>query len=311
MTCEDAARIVLANDRFLIVTHKNPDGDTVGSASALCHALRRAGKTSFLFPNTEINRKLMPFAEEFFAPEGYEASFYIATDVAAPDMQCRGADFTFNLLIDHHPTNPGFAEQNLIEADRSSCGEIVAGVIEAINGDIDKTEANLLYIAVSTDTGCFQYANTNENSFLTAAKLIRYGADSEKLNTMFFRKVSKARIMLEAMIYDGMQFYHDGRVVVALITKDMISKSGADESDLDDIASLVGRIESEVLGITVREMDNGVSKVSMRSFEEVDSSAICRYFGGGGHKRAAGCSIEETPQKAAELVLSVVDEVYR
>ena len=311
MTCEDAARLVLANDRFLIVTHKNPDGDTVGSASALCHALRRAGKTCFLFPNTEINRKLLPYAEDYFAPENYQAEFTVAVDVAAADMQCRGADFTYNLLVDHHPTNPGYADNNLIMADRSSCGEIVADLIEAVHGDIDKTEANLLYIAVSTDTGCFQYANTNENTFLAAAKLVRYGAESEKLNTKFFRKVSKGRIMLEAMIYDGMKFYHDGRVVVAIITKDMISRSGADESDMDDIASLVGRIDSEVVGITVREMDDGFSKVSMRSFEEVDSSAICRYFGGGGHKRAAGCTIEETPQKAAELILSVVDEVYR
>ena len=310
MNPSEAAKLLLEKNNILIVSHKHPDGDTVGSCSALCHALRTNGKTAYLFHNTEITEKLMHYSEEYFAPEEFVPEFIVAVDVAAPDMQCSGADFEYDLVIDHHPSNPEYGKLNLIESGCSACGEIVLKIIESMNGKADETEADLLYIALSTDTGCFQYANTNAESFEAAARLMCYGAHCYKLNAKFFRQVSKARIAIEGIIYSGMRFYKNDRIALVVLTKEMLESAGASENDLDDIAGLPGRLETQKVTVTVRENPDGSSKVSMRSAHEIDSAAVCARFGGGGHRMAAGCTIHEAPEKAAELVLEAIEEQW-
>ena len=310
MNPNEAAKLLLEKNNILIVSHKHPDGDTIGSCTALCHALRTNGKTACLFRNTEITEKLMYYAEDYLAPEGFMPDFIVAVDVAGLEMQCKGADFEYDLVIDHHPSNPGFGRQNLIESNCSACGEIVLKVIEAMNGKADETEADLLYIALSTDTGCFQYANTNADSFEAAGRLIRYGAHNYNLNAKFFRQVSKARIAIEGMLYSTLRLYKDGKIALALITKQMIETAGATENDLDDIAGLAGRLDSQKVTITIRENLDGSSKVSIRSTQEIDSGAICSALGGGGHRMAAGCTINEDPEKAAEIVLKAIEEQW-
>lgn len=310
MNPNEAAELLLSKDNILIVTHKNPDGDTVGSASALCHALKRAGRTAWLFMNDAVTDKLLPYAAPLFAPEGFSPEFYVAVDVAAPDMQCRGADFSYGLVIDHHPTNPAFGEHNCIYPQCSACGEIVLQIIESMHDAPDRDEADMLYIAVTTDTGCFQYANTNAETLDAAARLLRYGADSYHLNARFFRRVSIARLKLEGMIYSSMRFFREGKIVVVTVTRDMIEKSGVTEDDLNDIAGLGGRAETHRVTVTIRENADGSSKVSMRSVQEIDSSAVCARFGGGGHRMASGCTIHEGVDRAAELIVSALDEVW-
>ncbi len=299
----------LTHNNFLIVTHKNPDGDTMGSAAALCSALRRSGKTAFLYPNKQITEKLRKYTAAFFAVENYTASSIISVDVASPDMMAEGFTGTIDCCIDHHPTNTGLGQINLICPAKSACGEIVLTIIENMRGGLTKEEADLLYIAISTDTGCFQYANTNASTHTAVSKLLLYGADNAALNLTFFRKVRKARILLEGKIFSSLFFHRGGSVVVATITKSMMQDCGATEEDCDDLASLPGRIEGTSVGITIREKENGSSKVSVRTSAEVSAIEICSYFGGGGHSMAAGCTIEANPQRARELILAVVDEV--
>ena len=305
-----ATKYLLAHDRFLILTHKNPDGDTMGSAAALCSALRRAGKTAFLSPNKQATEKLLKYTAAYFADEDYNAFSIITVDVASQDMLVENFKRMVDCCIDHHPTNPAFGKVNLICPEKSACGEIVLTIIENMHHGLTKEEADLLYIAISTDTGCFQYANTNSDTHAAVSKLLRYGADNKALNLVFFRMVSKARVLLEGKIYSSLFFHRDGSIVVATITKDMMFECGASEEDCDDLASLPGRIDGTAVGITIREKDNGFSKVSVRTSPEVSAIEICTYFGGGGHSMAAGCTIEASPQKARELILAVVDEVY-
>ena len=310
MKPSEAAALLKSADNILIITHKKPDGDTIGSASALCHALRKLGKNVYLFKNAEVTKRLLPYCERYFAPEDFIAEYYLSVDVADTDMVAVGADFTYDLVIDHHPTNPQFGKNNCIDAKKSSSGEIVLDVIKSLNGSLDKSEANLLYIAISTDTGCFQYSNTNSDTFFAASELLEYGAQNSKLNEKFFRKVTKERINLESRIYGGFKYYSDGKVVVSTITREMISSCGASEDDLEDVAGLPGRVEGEIVGIVIRENDDGTCKISMRSKEEVNSSEICAYFGGGGHKMAAGCTIEAEPEKAEKLIIEVLQSVW-
>lgn len=306
-----AAQLLLAHDNFLIISHKNPDGDTLCSSGALCSALRRTGKTAYLYPNPQLTEKFRPYAAQYFAPEGFSAEYIVTVDVAAEDMFAKGFTGKADFCIDHHPTNPRFAADNLICPEKSATGEIILAIAEEMTGSITHEEADLLYIAVSTDTGCFQYANTNADTFRAVARLTECGARNADLNVKFFRKVSKARLQLEGMIYSGMQFFRDGKIVIATVSLNMMKQCNATEDDCDDLAALPGRIEGEVVGVTIREREDGTSKISLRTTKEVSSIAICSAFGGGGHAMAAGCTIPAAPEKAAELLLAKINEVYK
>lgn len=311
MNARDAARLLQEKNNLLLVTHKNPDGDTIGSATALCSALRGRGKTAWLYPNRQVSTKLARWCESYFAPEDFRAEYTVSVDVATEKLFALGFEGRVDFCVDHHPTNTHYARRELVVPDRSSCGEIVLDIIKALCAKPSREEADLLYIALSTDTGCFQYANVNARSFRAAAELSEAGADLPSLNLSFFRKVSDARIRLEGMLYNSMTFHHGGKVVFAAVTREMLRTAGATEDDCDDLAGLPGRAESGVLTVLIREQADGSSKVSVRSLPGVSSSAVCAAFGGGGHLQAAGCTIPEPPERAKEMLLAVIDEVLR
>ncbi len=311
MNYRECARLLKERDEILLVTHSNPDGDTMCSAAALCSALRRAGKTAYLFPNRAAAKLLLSYTEAYFAPEGFVPAFVAAVDVATEKMFALGCEASADLCIDHHPTNSHYAASELIRPEKSSCGEIVLELIKSICGDLSREEANLLYIAVTTDTGCFQYANTNHQTLAAASELLRLGAEHHQICLRFFRRVSPARIRLEGLIYSGISLHRDGKVAVSMITREMLEASGATKDDFDDLAGLAGRVDGTVMNVTIRELPNGDSKVSVRSDPGISSSDICAVFGGGGHQMAAGCTIQAPPERAKELLLSVIDELWR
>ena len=311
MTAQECSQLLLSKNNILIITHTNPDGDTLCSAAALCSALRRAGKRANLFRNSAVTTKYMPHVEKYFAPKSFKSKYIVSVDVATEKMFAEGFDGAIDLCIDHHPTNSHYAKKELVCPDKAACGEIVLAVIKEMCGGITQEEADLLYIAVTTDTGCFQYLNTNAATFRAAAELLAYGADTGMVNVKFFRKASRARLKLEGMIYSTMGFYRDGKISVAIITKEMLRQAGAGEEDCDDLAGLAGRAEGASVNITIRERDNGSSKVSVRTGRDVSSSDICAVFGGGGHAMAAGCTIDCPPEKARDMLLAVIDEVWK
>jgi len=311
MTYKNCAKLLLTHEDILIVTHRNPDGDTTACAAALCSALRRGGRRAYVFPNPQLGRKLRPYCEKYFAPDGFRAKYVVSVDVADEKILCLGFEGKVDLCIDHHPSNTHFAKESFIKGERASCAEIVMELIQNMNADLTEEEATILYIGLSTDTGCFQYANTDAAAFRAASELLRCGADSRTVNMLFFRKVSPARLKLESMIYESMRFYRDGKINVATITLDMLEKTGAVEDDLDDLAGLAGRCEGSLVNITIREKADGVCRVSVRSTEEVNSSNICAVFGGGGHAMAAGCTVPGTPEHVREVLVRVVEEVWK
>ena len=311
MTAQECSQLLLSKNNILIITHTNPDGDTLCSAAALCSALRRAGKRANLFRNPAVTTKYMPHVEKYFAPKSFKSKYIVSVDVATEKMFAEGFDGAIDLCIDHHPTNSHYAKKELVCPDKAACGEIVLAVIKEMCGGITQEEADLLYIAVTTDTGCFQYLNTNAATFRAAAELLEYGADTGMVNVKFFRKASRARLKLEGMIYSTMGFYRDGKISVAIITKEMLRQAGAGEEDCDYLAGLAGRAEGASVNITIRERDNGSSKVSVRTGRDVSSSDICAVFGGGGHAMAAGCTIDCPPEKARDMLLAVIDEVWK
>lgn len=310
LTANEAVELLREHDNFLILTHKRPDGDTLGSAAALCSGLRRIGKTACLLKNTGTTEKFLPFVEEYFTADDFQTNgcYIVSVDVASLGLLPDGAPQEIELAIDHHPSNTGFAENLLLDGGKSACGEIILSVLTELCGGITKREADLLYIAVSTDTGCFVYGNTNADTFEAAAVLASCGADVAGLNLTFFRSTSKSRLTLEGLIFSSLQSYKENRINIAVVTKDMISQCGATTNDMDDLASLPGRVDGNKVSALIKENDEGFSKVSLRSTGEVNVSDICAMFGGGGHAMASGCEINEPPHQAAEILRKVLED---
>ena len=311
MNAGEIARLLRQRDGFLIVTHRRPDGDTLGSAAGLCLALRKAGKTAYLFPNRQVTETYLPFVEELFAPEDYREQCVVSVDVADDSMFAEGFTGHVHIAIDHHPSNPGYADHTLVMPERASCGEIVLLVVREMGVELDADIASMLYIAVSTDTGCFAYSNTNAAAHHAAAEMIDAGARLEKLNKLLFRTVSAERLKLEGMIYTGLRRYRDGQINIAVISLEMMREAGATEDDCDDLAALPGRIKGNKVSVTVRELRPNHCKVSVRTGTEADAAAICRVYDGGGHKMAAGCELDASPEETAERMLAAINEVWK
>ena len=308
MNVIECAEWLKVQDNILLLTHVRPDGDTLGSAAALCSALRRCGKNAALYKNPDITEKYYKYVSAYIE-EGFAYDCAVAVDVAEKHMLCSGFEGCVQLCIDHHPSNSHYADELLLNAGKASCGEIVLEVIKALCSDVSPDEASLLYMAVSTDCGCFRYANVTAETFAAASELVGYGAQVQKLNFDLFRQVSKARIVLEGLICSGLKFYADGKIVAAIVTEQMMQEAGATENDCDDIAGIPGRVEGCVLSLVIRELAPGRCKVSARSHPGFDCSALCARFGGGGHKMASGCTVEASPEETREMLVNAALEV--
>ena len=310
LTASECAGWLDAHDDYLIISHRRPDGDTLGSGAALCSALRRRGKRAWCLDNPEIIDLHRPFVTPYLAGEGVCPAVRVTVDVAGEGLFPAGTQFPIPLAIDHHPTNSRFAENLCLAPERASCGELVLEIIKALCGGVTPEEAELLYMAVSTDTGCFQYSNTDAAALRAAAELIDAGADNSRLNVALFRTQSRARIALEGRMLSGLRYLRGGRVTANIITRAMLADCGADENDCDDLAGLAGRAAGSRMSLTIREVAENESKVSARSKPGIDVSAICAVYGGGGHAMAAGVTLHCPPEEALELMLRAIDEKY-
>ena len=307
MNTRTFAEALLERDGFLILSHVRPDGDTLGAGAALCSALRRMGKRAYIYRNPQTVPRVHAYVGAYEAPDGFAPQCVVAVDIATPGLFPQGFDGAPEFCVDHHPSNSLYAPLTLLNGTRASCGEIVMELIETMTGALTPEEATLLYVAVTTDCGCFQYMNTTAETLHAAAHLIECGAKHHDVVHDFFRKVSRARVQLEGAVFSGMRFYRDGKITVAVVTKQMLSDCGATENDCEDLAGLPGRVDTNVISVLVRELDSGESKISVRSTPEVDSCAVCAHFGGGGHKMAAGCTLACDPETVVERLLAAID----
>lgn len=294
LTVEQTAAFLRKNDGYLVLTHVRPDGDAHGSAAALVRILRALGKTAYVLYNPETTEKFLPVVRELWAPDGWSPKTVVSVDLASEGLfpsnaACHAGNVA--LGIDHHPSNTGYAARTCLNGQRASCGEIICEIARTLGIEPDVPMAEAIYIAVSTDTGCFSYANATANAFSTAAAMAAAGADIAEWNRILFRTRSRRRIALEGMIYSGAEFYHDGKVAVITVTRRMMEESGCTENDMDDVAAIPGGIEGVACGITLREMTSPTDcKVSVRTTQDVNASELCGVLGGGGHAMAAGAS---------------------
>ena len=312
-TVSRVAEVLKAANDILILTHRRPDGDTTGCASALCLALRKMGKRAYIAKNPQITKRYADLIVPYAPADDFEPKFVVTVDCADKGMipeDLSAYAQRVDLVIDHHRSNEGFGKDNLVMGHQAACAEIICEVIEAMDVELDVQIAYGIYVGVSTDTGCFKFSNTTANTHLVAAKCLDAGVDGGEINRVLFETKSRARYEIEGMLFSSMQFYKEGKIAIALITREAKEKTGADWDDLDAIAGIPRQIEGVEVGLTLTELDNGDTKVSVRTTKEVDASAICMMVGGGGHIRAAGATLHCSSDEAIQRMLQATERVY-
>ena len=308
-----AAGLLREKDNILILTHRNPDGDTLGSGFALLRALKDMGKRVRLQNNDPIPKKY-EYLYEGIESDEFEPDFVVSVDVA--ERRLLGDDLNekygdkVDLAVDHHESSRLFAKETYCEQDSASCCELIYLLIKAMGTPVTKEIADCIYTGMSTDTGCFKYSNVTPRTHEIAAKLIEAGADHSRINVRMFETKTMGDFMLQKMCLDTLEVFGDGKVAVISVTKAMLSECGVDKSALDAIKPLTRQIEGVEIGITVKEESDGKAGVSVRTGENFDAAAICAHFGGGGHVRAAGCEFKGTVEYAKETVKKyLIEEV--
>ena len=305
LTTKEVAEFLRAHDDYLILTHKRPDGDTLGCAAALCHMLRGIGKRAWLLKNDEVTDNYAPYVENLWAAVDNRHQTVVSVDLAALSLFPQNAEQyrdKVDLAIDHHPSYENFGKLCCVHPECAACGEILYEVAVEL-GQLTPEVALPLYVAVATDTGCFVYSNVTANTHRVAAALMETGIVVREINKKHFRTKTKKRLALEGRLLSEMEYFDDGRVVVVQVPQSMIKEMQLTENDMDDLAALGGLVEGQDCSVTMKEMENGDWKISVRTGPRVNATRVCETFGGGGHKAASGCVIRGMTQEQAKQAI--------
>jgi phosphoesterase RecJ-like protein len=309
------AEALRSNDRFIVTTHENPDGDALGSLLAMTFALRDLGKDAdmYLFGEVPIPNEyeFMDFAGIVRGPNpDSSGQVVVALDCAnerrlGPEMALlEKAQLVVD--IDHHHDNTRFGTVNLIVGHASSTGEILADVFRELGVSLTPQIAEALYIAVVTDTGRFQYANTTAKALRLAAELVEAGADVHRVFQGVYENVAFAKLKLVARALENAEVFEGGRVVVSHLEREDFEHAAAEEPYSEGIIDYLRAVEGTELAALIREPPtaNGPThRISLRTTEaDLDVSAIARKSGGGGHRQAAGFSSEASIEEITEFI---------
>ena len=305
----ETAAFLREHDHYCILSHCRPDGDTIGSSAALCRVLRAMGKTAHVLYNEEITDMFAWLHEGLTKKQAEEGDTIVSSDVAAISL-LPGSSATLSdridLRIDHHGTSSPFAELELVDPGSASCAEIIWDLMKLLGVKPDQAMAEAVYVGLSTDTGCFRYANTTEHTFLTAGECCAAGADIFRLNQEIFETNSLARLKMQAWIVEHIKMLRCGSMAVCAIPRAVEKELGVTEDDMDNISNFPRTVAGVCIAATLRETPTGEVKVSVRAVPGYDAAKIALQFGGGGHKGAAGARILLPLTEAADAVEEVM-----
>jgi phosphoesterase RecJ-like protein len=309
------AEALRSHDRFIVTTHENPDGDALGSLLAMTFALRELGKDADMYLFGEVP---IPNEYEFMDFAGIvrgsnpDSSGQVVVALDCANERRLGPETALlekaQLVvdIDHHHDNSRFGKVNLIVGHASSTGEILADVFQELGVSLTPAIAEALYIAVVTDTGRFQYANTTAKALRLAAELVEAGADVHRVFQGVYENVAFAKLKLVARALENAEVFEGGRVVVSHLEREDFEAAGAEEPYSEGIIDYLRAVEGTELAALIREPPtaNGPThRISLRTTEaDLDVSAIARKSGGGGHRQAAGFSSEASIEEITEFI---------
>lgn len=307
---KETAKLIVNQDNMLILTHISPDGDTIGSATALCLALRKLGKKARIECADEIPQKylFLDYEDEDFDPE-----FIVAVDVASNELLGALKDKypKIDLCIDHHVKNNHYAQTLCLYPKAAATCEIIFDIITELGKDlIDEKIATSLYMGISTDTGCFRYSNVTPETHEKAYKLIKLGADHNKVNKIFFRTKSVAMLKLLGNSIASADTYFNNRLIFVKITKEMIEKANASYDNCGEIVAIVSQLEGFDICVIAKEKDTSF-KYSVRTEDGFDASEIAEKMGGGGHKNAAAFESELPVKDIENKIIEICEKLIK
>lgn len=312
----EIAEIIRKSDNFAVAVHVNPDGDCLGSASALLLAIRSMGKRAHIVLDGNVPERFKFLIGDDFigsCDESYDVC--IAVDVAAMYMMGGVKKSVFDrtevtCCLDHHGTNSGYADYNYIAASASAAGEVVYEIISAHLGcGLSDEIAARIYAAIASDTGSFKYSNTTPRTHAIAAELLKFNIDAPKIMRNIFERVTLAQLRLKGELVSGLRFYMNNRVCVGVLDGAMLERNGLTFDQTDDLASLPRSLEGVEVGVLMKEKSSGEVKVSLRSNDYVDVAKIAESLGGGGHVRAAGVTLKTSLPEAERIVIKELEKV--
>ena len=309
LTRNECAAYLLTHDKFTILSHRRPDGDTIGSTAALCLGLRQLGKTAYVLYNEEVSSRFAWLHEGLTKEAVEEGDCVVTVDVASPGMLPKSFQHllgSIDLRIDHHASATSFTNVELVDGGSASCAELVWDVLNMMGVKMDKAIGEAVYVGVSTDTGCFRYANTNAHTFAVAAECARAEARIYELNQELFETNTLGRLRMQAWIVDHMQLLRNGEMAICAIPKAVEESIGVTEDDMDNISSFPRTVAGVCMAATLRETKDGDVKMSVRAVPGYDATKVTVPFGGGGHKGAAGGSIKKPMAEAIKAVEAVM-----
>lgn len=310
LNLKQTARYLKKHDNYIILTHASPDGDTLGSAYALYYGLNEIGKQACV-----ICPDVIPSKYDYFARKTdlvlRQNSTVVAVDVA--DRRLLGAlsdEFgdVVDLNIDHHVSNTQFAKNLYLDDNAAATAEIIFELLSVMKVNINDITAKAIYTGIATDTGCFKYSSVTAKTHIIASMLYDYNIGAAEINRLMFDTKSKKLIELEKMVLDSAEFHFDDKCMLLCVTAEMQEKTGCSGTELEGIAVISRSVEGVKAGITVKQTGDDEYKVSLRTYEPLSASEICKKLGGGGHKAAAGATVKGTLPEVKALVLNAVKE---
>jgi phosphoesterase RecJ-like protein len=313
---DEIKELIDANQEILIFGHKDADGDTLGCSLAFSEALRTAGKDVWVLipPPLPQMYTFMPGFAEIRAepPHGIDPQLVFFFDSGnlerSGESVKRIAAHATIVNVDHHPSNSRFGDVNVIDPDASAVGQMVMEMLDHFGYPITRAIAANLYVALLTDTGGFRHENTTPRALDDAARLARLGADPGTIATMVYKMRPETTLKLSGLALATMQVELDGKLAWAKVTLRMLKEANAVMAESEGIIDTLNSIAGLELAILFKEVNDSLTKISVRSRGPVDAAALCATFGGGGHIRAAGAEIERPMDETVKMVLAAAKE---
>ncbi len=306
-TLASLCEFLKSNDDYVILTHASPDGDTLGSGYALKYGLESLNKRAQVVCCDKIPHKYDYFIED--SNVDFVPKTVVAVDVA--DLKLLGDIYSqfegrIDLCIDHHISNTKYAKRLYLDSGAAAAAECVFEILDELGATFDRKTANALYTGLSTDTGCFKYASVTEKTHRIAAKLHKIGVDAAEINRIMFDTKSKNRLELEKLVLEKAEYHFGDKCMVLSVTSKMQRRTGCDLTELEGVASMSRSVEGVIAGVSIKQVAKDKFKISMRTYDPLDASNICKELGGGGHKAAAGCTLTGRLSTVKAQVLAAV-----
>ncbi len=310
--------VICAAQRILLLSHVRPDGDALGSQLALSLSLLEKGISNTVWTEDGVPERLafLPGADRIaqppIEPEGFD--LVVALDTAAqervgPRCLAAVADTPCWINIDHHASNLGYGSLNLIDLEAPATGQIIYDLITQVNLPLTREVATNLYVAISTDTGSFQYSRTTAHTHQVAAELLRTGIDVGEVNRLTHDSMPRRQFELLRRALETVQFRPDGRVAWIELHRDDFERTSARPEDTETLVDHVRAIDEVVVAVLLEEQADGRIRVSSRSKDaRVDVGQICASLGGGGHPLAAGTRMPGPLPEARQLLMKAINE---